>query len=85
MTIREELAEAISDWRKNKQLTYGQMIEETGLNKTQLIRVIKQKGEGVSIDLMEKVCEKLGYKLTFCMFLEEDNKGFYIRKPLTEL
>jgi len=65
MTIREELAGAISDWRKNKQLTYDQMIEETGLNKTQLIRVIKQRGEGVSIDLMEKVCKDLYPEFAF--------------------
>lgn len=63
MTIREELANAISAWRRAKKWTYDRMIEETGLNKTQLIRIIKQDGEGVSIDLMEKVCKDLGYKV----------------------
>lgn len=63
MTIREELASAISYWRDSHKVTYEEMISETGLNKTQLIRIITQDGEGVSIDLMEKVCKDLGYKV----------------------
>jgi len=68
MTIRIELAEALSDLRYDNSWTYEQMMQETGLNKTQLIRVIKHKGEGVSIDLMEKVCKKLGYNIDLCIF-----------------
>jgi transcriptional regulator with XRE-family HTH domain len=61
MTIREELASTISHFKEGHNLTYKEMIKKTGLNKTQLIRITCKEGDGVSIDLMEKVCKDLGY------------------------
>lgn len=60
MSIRKQLANAISLWRVNHNKTYSQMTDITGLNKNQLIRVIKQEGHSVSVDLMETVCDNLG-------------------------
>tara|TARA_R110000850_G_C9637361_1_gene432885 strand:- start:306 stop:509 length:204 start_codon:yes stop_codon:yes gene_type:complete len=58
--IRKQLANAISVYREDNNKTYSQMVEITGLNKNQLIRVIKQEGYSVSVDLMEAVCDTLG-------------------------
>ena len=58
--IRKQLANAISVYREDNNKTYSQMVEITGLNKNQLIRVIKQEGYSVSVDLMETVCDTLG-------------------------
>jgi len=64
MTIRSELAAIISAHKKDMEYTYEDMMGVTGLNKTQLIRIITKNGEGVSVDLMENVVtEKLGYKV----------------------
>lgn len=64
MTIRSELASVISSYKKDMEYTYEDMIDVTGLNKTQLIRIITKNGEGVSVDLMENVVtERLGYKV----------------------
>ena len=60
MMIRKQLANAISVYREDNNKTYSQMVEITGLNKNQLIRVIKQEGYSVSVDLMETVCDTLG-------------------------
>lgn len=59
--IREELALTLTHIRLSENWTYEDMMKKTGLNKTQLNRIIKNNGEGVSIDLMETVLIKLGY------------------------
>lgn len=64
MTIRIELAEVIKEHKDCNKLTYDSMVVITGLNKTQLIRIITQSGEGVSIDLMENVISGLGYNIS---------------------
>lgn len=64
MNIRKLLADSISRWRNTNNKTYFEMSELTGLNRNQLIRIINENGEGVSVDLMEKVCKNLGYDIT---------------------
>ncbi len=63
MTIRKQLASAITHFKTEHSYTYESMCEKTGLNKTQLTRIIKKDGEGVSIDLMEEVCLDLNYRV----------------------
>lgn len=61
MSIRTILADSIASFKEEEGLTYNQLAEVTGLNKQQLTRIIKKKGEGVSIDLMEDVCKNKIY------------------------
>lgn len=67
MSIRTILANSIASFKEDEGLTYDQLVEATGLNKQQLTRILKHKGEGVSIDLMEDVCKN---KIYYSVILE---------------
>lgn len=66
MSIKIQMCNIIITLKKEKNLTYNQMLDKANgaFHKSQLVSIIKNGGENVSVSVMEDVIESLGGKLS---------------------
>ena len=61
MDIKKVLCEQVAVAKIEKGLTYDEICAKTGIHKSQLIKILRNGGKGVSVDKIEKILTDLGY------------------------
>lgn len=71
--IRQDLVDAYIHIKKVNKLSYSKMQELTQLTKSQLILILCQSGEGISVDKMIDGLIMLGYKVSIIVVDSDGN------------
>ncbi|CAM0104647.1 hypothetical protein VPH5P1C_0039 [Vibrio phage 5P1c] len=61
--IKKILCKAFGEWKLINGYTYKWIENNTDLNETQVMRILKKEGVGVSVEAIEKVLIDSGYSL----------------------
>lgn len=75
--VREQLSKAVVSLKEEKGLSYSDLTNLVGTQRSAISKIIKNKGQGVSIELMEEIINKFNWGVQVELIPLEGNEFYH--------
>jgi predicted XRE-type DNA-binding protein len=75
--VREQLSKAVVHLKEDNSLSYSDLVDLVGTQRSTISKIIKNKGQGVSIELMEEIINKFDWKVQVELIPLEGNEFYH--------
>jgi predicted XRE-type DNA-binding protein len=76
--VKSRLCVAIREEMKNQELTQGELAAKSGVHQPRISKICGQNTEGISIDIILRVVEALGYDVEPVLKKRQSKKVIYV-------